>query len=69
MKTARLLFVLAALVVVPVLAGSELGSRSMGLAGEGAVDEFGYNYTARIFAGAADGVERVLDGAVWGDLT
>jgi hypothetical protein len=30
-------------------------------------DEFGYNYDARIFVGPADGVDRVLDGAIWGD--
>jgi hypothetical protein len=30
-------------------------------------DEFGYNYQARIFVGKADGVDRVLDGKVWGD--
>jgi len=32
-------------------------------------DKFGYNYKARIFVGPADGVDRVLDGAVWGDPT
>lgn len=32
-------------------------------------DEFGYNYQANIFSGAADGVDRVLDGMVWGDPT
>ena len=32
-------------------------------------DEFGYNYDARIFVGPADGVDRVLDGAIWGDPT
>ena len=32
-------------------------------------DEFGYNYTARIFSGKADGVDRSLDGTVWGDPT
>lgn len=30
-------------------------------------DEFGYNYNARVFVGPADGVDRTLDGAVWGD--
>lgn len=29
----------------------------------------GYNYCARIFDGAADGVDKVLDGKVWGDPT
>ena len=32
-------------------------------------DEFGYNYKARIFVGPADGVDRNLDGTVWGDPT
>ena len=32
-------------------------------------DQFGYNYKARIFVGAADGVDRSLDGRVWGDTT
>src|SRR3990172_183768 len=32
-------------------------------------DQYGYNYTARLFSGAADGVDRTLDGAVWGDPT
>lgn len=35
----------------------------------GGFDQFGYNYTARLFNGPADGVDRVLDGAVWGDAT
>lgn len=30
----------------------------------GGFDEFGYNYGARVFAGKADGVDRVLDGKV-----
>ncbi len=30
-------------------------------------DEFGYNYTAQIFTGKADGVDRLLDGKLWGD--
>jgi hypothetical protein len=32
-------------------------------------NEFGYNYCARIFNGPADGVDKVLDGLVWGDPT
>lgn len=35
----------------------------------GGFDEFGYNYQARVFVGPADGVDRVLDGTVWGDPT
>ena len=45
-----------ALLLIPTIA----------LAGDG-FDEFGYNETARIFNGPADGVDRILDGAVWGD--
>jgi len=36
---------------------------------QGVFDEFGYNYGARVFVGKADGVDRVLDGTVWGDPT
>ncbi|MFX0067047.1 MAG: hypothetical protein ACFFC7_33355 [Candidatus Hermodarchaeota archaeon] len=36
---------------------------------QGGFDEFGYNYKARIFVGSADGVDRNLDGKVWGDPT
>lgn len=32
-------------------------------------DQFGYNYQARNFVGPADGVDRTLDGNVWGDPT
>lgn len=32
-------------------------------------DQFGYNYKARIFVGAADGTDRNLDGTIWGDPT
>jgi hypothetical protein len=47
-----------------VVKGSVLGAKT----GTG-FDEFGYNYNARIFTGKADGVDRSLDGAVWGDST
>ena len=32
-------------------------------------DQYGYNYQARLFNGKADGVDRNLDSAVWGDST
>ncbi|MDP3966495.1 MAG: hypothetical protein Q8Q04_03110 [archaeon] len=32
-------------------------------------DEYGYNYQARNFVGTADGVDKTLDGTVWGDST
>lgn len=44
--------------VVPAMAATTKG-----------YDEFGYNYRARIFVGPADGVDRMLDGKVWGDAT
>jgi len=37
------------------------------VAAKGGFDEFGYNYQARLFNGNADGTDRILDGAVWGD--
>ncbi len=30
-------------------------------------DQFGYNYTARLFQGVLDGADRNLDGKYWGD--
>jgi len=51
-----LLLTTLSLVVTPVLA-------------QDGFDEFGYNYKARVFNGKADGVDRVLDGKVWGDPT
>jgi hypothetical protein len=35
----------------------------------GGFDEYGYNDVAGIFNGSADGVDRVIDQAVWGDPT
>jgi hypothetical protein len=32
-------------------------------------DQYGYNYAARLFNGAVDGVDRNLDGTYWGDPT
>jgi hypothetical protein len=50
-----------------VLVGSLMLSPVM--AADNGFDEFGYNYKARVFVGKADGVDRVLDGKVWGDPT
>ena len=60
MKKHALLLVLvtAVLLAFPVIA----------FAG-GGFDQFGYNYQARLFVGPADGVDRNLDGTVWGDPT
>lgn len=38
-------------------------------AAAGGFDQYGYNYSARLFVGPADGVDRNLDGTVWGDPT
>jgi hypothetical protein len=46
-----------------------LGTPTLVAAGGGGFDQFGYNYKARIFVGSADGVDRNLDGTVWGDPT
>ncbi len=35
----------------------------------GGFDDYGYNETAGIFRGLADGVDRNLDGKVWGEAT
>jgi len=32
-------------------------------------NENGYNYSARVFVGLADGIDKALDGKVWGDPT
>ncbi len=32
-------------------------------------NQFGYNYNARVFSGLADGVDKNIDGTVWGDAT
>ncbi len=54
MRTAFVVTVLLLVAALPAL-------------GRGGFDEFGYNYGARLFSGPADGVDRTLDGTVWGD--
>ena len=41
----------------------------LGAAAGGAFNQYGYNDNAYLFRGAADGVDRQLDGMVWGDPT
>lgn len=55
--------------VISLMLGVLTAGSTAGMAGAGGFDEFGYNYGARIFVGAADGVDRILDGKVWGDPT
>lgn len=33
---------------------------------QGGFDQYGYNYEARMFVGPADGIDRNLDGTVYG---
>jgi hypothetical protein len=46
-----------------------LGSMAVPALAAGGFDQFGYNYKARVFVGAADGVDKTLDGTVWGNPT
>jgi hypothetical protein len=55
-----------ALAVVP-LATALAGPGDGGPPDGRGFDEYGYNYQANLFVGAADGVDKSLDGAVWGD--
>lgn len=60
MKAGRIGMPLVMSALVVLISGSAMAA---------GFDEFGYNYTARIFVGAADGSDRTIDGAVWGDPT
>ena len=60
MKKRVFLVVLATVVLLAVPAAAFAG---------GGFAQFGYNYQARLFNGPADGVDRSLDGTVWGDPT
>ncbi len=60
--SATLMASLAAVVVVTATV-------AVVFAADGGFDQYGYNNKARIFNGVADGVDRKLDGAVWGDPT
>ncbi len=61
--------------IVPVVASATSASADVitcnGVAGPNppGFNACGYNYAARIFSGLADGVDRVLDGTVYGDPT
>src|SRR5262249_58477078 len=56
--------VFLASVILCVLA---LAHNSNVVTAAGGFDQYGYNYKARTFVGAADGVDRKLDGTVWDD--
>jgi len=63
------LFIFLAGVVVGLLIAVGIKGSVLGKKTDTGFDEFGYNYSARIFNGKADGVDRELDNAVWGDPT
>jgi len=52
--------------VAAVLGMTLLGATAVAAAG---FDQYGYNETARIFNGLADGIDRNLDGTYFGDTT
>jgi hypothetical protein len=49
------------LAIMSLVLGVLASSNTVALPGGGGFDQFGYNYKANIFVGAADGVDRVLD--------
>ncbi len=51
------------------LAAAVSFSKTPAASAAGTFDELGYNRTARIFNGLADGTDGVLDGLLWGDAT
>ena len=53
---------------VAMLAAMVVPAFAAGNANHG-FNEYGYNYGARVFVGPADGVDKKLDGKVWGDPT
>ena len=60
---------LRSLAIVSLACASLLGSVLPQASAAGGFNQYGYNYSARIFSGPADGVDKVLDGKVWGDPT
>lgn len=62
------LLVLIIVVVLSVLVVISKGQGTQVIAGNG-FDQYGYNYTSRLFNGKLDGADRNLDGTYWGDPT
>ncbi len=58
---------LVGVVVGGLVIKNKTGATVLGSKNSTGFDEFGYNYQARIFNGRADGVDKNLDGQVWGD--
>ncbi len=63
MKRRLILIGVTCAIIVGIAAGPAFAASG------GGFDGFGYNYGARMFNGPADGVDRSLDGTVWGDAT
>jgi len=61
----KLFLIAIAVLLIAVLMLPATAALAANPGGKG-FDEFGYNYQARLFNGPADGVDRVLDGMVWG---
>ena len=55
------MLLIAAALVLLMIAVSPVAAAANGF------DEFGYNYKARLFSGKADGVDKILDGKIWGN--
>jgi len=57
------------LVIAAVASFSFVGTMTAPASAAGGFNQYGYNYGARIFSGLADGVDKNLNGKVWGDPT
>jgi len=57
------------LIIGTVAILSLVGLTTSSASAAGGFNQYGYNYGARIFSGLADGVDKSLDGKVWGDPT
>lgn len=64
---------LAGALVSPALAARpddlDANGKAISFVADTGFDQYGYNEVARIFSGPADGVDRNLDGKIWGDST
>ncbi|MDP1711700.1 MAG: hypothetical protein Q8K86_04495 [Candidatus Nanopelagicaceae bacterium] len=60
---------LRSLAIASIASAALLGSVLPQASAAGGFNQYGYNYSARIFSGPADGVDKVLNGKVWGDPT
>ena len=70
-QEARLLMrrIVRATGMLPAIAALILAGLVAPASAVGGFNQYGYNYGAHIFSGLADGVDKNLDGAVWGDPT